>query len=146
MESLFTLLPIIVMGFFGLGLFFDLKYGAKMWSKEWSVSEAPDLVSQAIIARLAGLTSVKIEQQTAGTISIRQSRQVKTVVPLMVLLFPIGLLFLLARDRKTAVVTLLPSESGTKVTVSGPVIGAVRFSPIELLGEPKDASLSRLAS
>ena len=122
------------------GTWVDIKQQCKKWAKQWEIGDQPEAVSQRVFLALAELDHVKLEQQGTGTITVRQSRLWKVLLAFVVLFFPLGLLLLFIRERKTAVITLLSTETGTRMVVNGPVMGSVRSGLISQFGPPKAAA------
>jgi hypothetical protein len=95
----------------------------KSFSRVVQTSKPPDTVRTEALTSLTRYDYILTTQSESGLTFARKYRPWWVWV-LMVVTFPIGLLFLLITDTATVTVVLEPEKSGTLVRVSG-------------LGEPK---------
>lgn len=87
-----------------------------------SVAETPEVVSQTLVAAASNVPQYTVNMAGPGSLVLTR-RYTPTwaivVAVIGILFFLLGLLALLVKDTETLTITLVPSEGGTRVTISG---------------------------
>lgn len=104
---------------------------------EFLVSAAPDTVLLNVAMAVGPLRNVTATRGAPGAMAITESWWPIRVYVVAILLFPIGLLALLVRDRATLTVSAFAVDGGTRVQVTGrgheavcdPVLAALSNQP-----------------
>jgi len=99
--------------------------------ERWIVGVGQELIEPPLVKLLSNLPAARLQAGSPGTWTVSVSRPPWwTLIPIVVL-FPLGLLFLLFQEQADAQVLLRPTRGGTEVRL----IGRTRASLRDTIGK-----------
>jgi hypothetical protein len=121
-DFLFTLFVIAVFAVpSGVGIWLDVKRGIALEHRTWTTRLEPAEAIKRVVVTAVGSRGVELQASNPESVSISSKRIVLSTLSFMILLFPIGLLLLLIKQRGSAVLTTSTRDGQTVVSLDGRV-------------------------